>query len=44
MLKAKPVPIEKFPANNAVRRLRWLRKRAELARNPNTQFPIILYI
>ncbi len=44
MQKAISAPIEKAPVNNTVRRLRWLRKRDELAKNPNAQFPITLYI
>lgn len=44
MQKAKPTPIEKFPLNNTVRRLRYQRKRDELARNPHATFPITLYV
>lgn len=43
----KPVetaPLGTAPVNNTVRRLRWLRKRDELERNPNAHFPITLYI
>lgn len=42
--KVKTVPLGTAPVNNAVRRLRWLRKRDELRQNPNAQFPITLYI
>ncbi|WP_302051708.1 hypothetical protein [Photorhabdus heterorhabditis] len=44
MSKIQVKPLTKTPANNAVRRLHWLRKRAELERNPNRQFPMTLYI
>ena len=42
--KVKTAPLGTAPVNNTVRRLRWLRKRDELERNPNAHFPITLYI
>ncbi|WP_274711827.1 hypothetical protein [Xenorhabdus bovienii] len=42
-MKPKLIPVDKYPINNAVRRLRWLRKCEELKRNPTAQFPITLY-
>ncbi|CDL80100.1 hypothetical protein [Xenorhabdus cabanillasii] len=42
-MKPKIVSIDKYPMNNTVRRLRWLRKFEKLQRNPKTQFPITLY-
>ncbi|KER02846.1 hypothetical protein QPK14_03515 [Photorhabdus temperata subsp. temperata] len=44
MQKVKPVPLEKMPTNNAVRRLRWLRKRYLLEKTPNVTFPLNLYV
>lgn len=42
--KIKTAPLATAPANNVVRRLRWLRKRDELERNPHTRFPVTLYV
>lgn len=42
--KVKTVPLAAATVGNTVRRLRWLRKRDELERNPNAHFPITLYI
>ncbi len=44
MQKVQFRPVEKAPANNAVRRLHWLRKRDALARNPGTTFPLTIYV
>jgi len=44
MKNAKTAPLEKYPVSNTVRRLRWMRKRAKLARNPETTFPVTLYV
>lgn len=40
MQKVQFRPVEKAPANNAVRRLHWLRKRDALARNPGPPAPL----
>ncbi|SFN20339.1 hypothetical protein SAMN05216516_103268 [Izhakiella capsodis] len=37
------IPVDTATVSNTVRRLRWLRKRDELKRNPEARFPIILY-
>lgn len=42
--KVETVPLATAPLNNAVRRLRWLRKREKQQSNPGTRFPITLYI
>ncbi|WER23609.1 hypothetical protein P2E05_07030 [Providencia stuartii] len=44
MKKAKILPSDKFPMNNNVRRLRYQQKRKALKQNPNTTFPITLYL
>ncbi|MBC8950228.1 hypothetical protein [Xenorhabdus sp. TS4] len=43
-MKPKIMPVDKYPINNAVRRLRWQRKLEELQRNPASKFPITLYL
>ncbi|WP_339053076.1 hypothetical protein [Arsenophonus endosymbiont of Crataerina pallida] len=43
MQKAKILSSERFPMNNNVRRLRYLRKLEVLKRNANHQFPVTLY-
>lgn len=43
-MQVKPDHLEKYPRNNAVRQLRYLRKRAALSRNPNAKFALTLYI
>lgn len=42
--KIKTAPLATAPVNNAVRRLRWLRKREKLEQNPTAYFPVTLYV
>lgn len=36
--------LDTAPANNTVRRLRWLRKCVEKERHPHAHFPLTLYV